>query len=162
MFAQVSARRSVRAACAKMFTAAVLVCLLVGAARAVDRSKFKTCDQAGFCHRLRAHNAEAISTNPADAGAGAGAWQIEAASLHFAAAPSSSSSSPAAAHELMASLFHTRYTQQPPLSLRVDLLANGVVRTRVVEVREFISILVIIVVNFAYLDWSAWNAIVFY
>jgi hypothetical protein len=30
--------------------------LLVCTALAVDRTKFKTCDQAGFCHRLRSKN----------------------------------------------------------------------------------------------------------
>ena len=34
---------------------ALLACLTI----AVDRSKFKTCDQAGFCHRLRSKQVRA-------------------------------------------------------------------------------------------------------
>jgi hypothetical protein len=82
---------------------------------AVDRSKFKTCDQANFCQRLRSKHAGAAEPNSP--------WHVLAESVKVEASGES----------LSVLIGNTQYPQQPALKAQLDLLVHNVVRMRVHE-----------------------------
>ncbi len=82
-----------------LFVLSVAVLLLVSVA-AVDRNKFKTCSQASFCQRLRAHDQnDAAVVGPAR-------WEVVASSVEVQSATT-----------LVAQLQNTQYPLQPRLRM---------------------------------------------
>jgi hypothetical protein len=100
-------------------TALVILVLLACASltSAVDRNKFKTCDKASFCKRLRAHDQTDATKVSAPT------WEVVADSIAVATD----------GHSLTAALRNTHFTQQPRLRLTLDLLRDLVIRLRVTE-----------------------------
>ncbi len=97
---------------------ALVLVVFVNVGEAVDRSKFRTCEQTGFCRRLRTTSASNKEKQYAQQG-----WYVDASSVTFDAATSS----------LRAELRNPRHPKQPALVLSAALFNNGVARVQILE-----------------------------
>lgn len=87
----------------------VVVAVAFALVASVDRSKFKTCTQAGFCKRHRDKTAEPE-------------WHVAAGSLAVDAATATLSAS-----------VQSAAPGSPPFDLRIAFYASGVARVRLAE-----------------------------
>lgn len=91
-----------------MKRAALAAALLAAAVLAVDRSKFRRCDQAGFCRRHRGK-----TTEPE--------WRLNAGTVKLAAPGQ------------LAATLHSDAPGSPPFDLAVFFYESGIARVRITE-----------------------------